>query len=214
MPIGSCIFSRPCRLFQRCSSNGAVLDSGDLEIKVRVKGYTFPSAFHDSSVCVALSSGDSFLEECFVEAPDLKFHVNGLGADSAYSLRVIFYERNEAIAVSVRNFRVGGIKVASSDDEVVTIQTAVQMALSYELKGDHDGAKLIYDSILSIDPSHAYTLHLLGLHAFQNGDAEGALPLLHKALMAIEQNTVNQGLAPVEMDGYDGFLRALGTCWR
>lgn len=191
-----------------------MLDSGDLEIKVRVKGYSFPSAFHDSSVCVALSSGDSFLEECFVEAPDLRFHVNGLGADSSYSLRVIFYERNEAIAVSVRNFRVGGIKVTNSEDEVVTIQTAVQLALSYELSGDHDGAKRIYHSILSIDPSHAYTLHLLGLHAFQSGDAEMALPLLHKALLAIEQSTADQELLPADMDGYDGFYHSLGECYR
>src|SRR5689334_3729093 len=58
--------------------NGAILDSGKLEIKVNIKGYKFPSSFHDSSVCVGLSTGDVFLEECFVEAPDLIFHIDGL----------------------------------------------------------------------------------------------------------------------------------------
>lgn len=200
--------------------NGAILDDDNLEIRVSIEGYTFPSPFHDSSVCIGLSTGDTFLEECFVEAPDLNFHIAGLKADSGYAARVIFFERGDAIAVSVRNFRVGGLKgiVEHNEDEVVTIQTAVQLAINYQLNGQYDDASRIYNSILAINPIHPHTLHLLGLNSFQSGDAEGALPYLHKALIAIEKTNTPGDMDSVvflsDKTGHDGFHNSLGECYR
>ena len=36
--------------------NGQVLDNGDLEIRIKISGYEVPSQFHNSRVCVGLSS--------------------------------------------------------------------------------------------------------------------------------------------------------------
>jgi hypothetical protein len=85
--------------------NGQVLDDVDLEIRIKLDGYDMPSNFHNSRVCVGLSTGTSFAEHCFDQSPDLVFHVNGLSPGMQYSLRIAFYERGNAIAVSVRSFR-------------------------------------------------------------------------------------------------------------
>lgn len=87
--------------------NGQVLEDNKLEIRLSVKGYSFPSSFHDCSICIALSKEDSFAEECFDQSEALSFHVNGLVPGAQYALRVVLFERGKAIAVSVRNFRVG-----------------------------------------------------------------------------------------------------------
>ena len=120
--------------------NGQVLDNGNLAIEIKLDGYDLPSHFHDSRVCVGLSSGSWVAEQCFDQSLDLVFHVNGLTAGLQYALRIVFYERGNAIAVSVRNFRVGGIKglLNSNPEEAVSILTAVQVgdcdsSLSVEL---------------------------------------------------------------------------------
>ena len=109
--------------------NGQVLDNGALAIEIKLDGYDLPSHFHDSRVCVGLSSGSWVAEQCFDQSLDLVFHVNGLTAGLQYALRIVFYERGNAIAVSVRNFRVGGIKglLNSNPEEAVSILTAVQV---------------------------------------------------------------------------------------
>ena len=111
--------------------NGQILDTGDLDIKIRMDGYELPSHFHDSRVCIGLTSTNSFSAEyCFDQSSDLVFHVNGLAPGAQYSLRIAFYERGNAIAVSVRSFRVAGIKgLLDNSEDVVTIQTAVQVSL-------------------------------------------------------------------------------------
>ena len=110
--------------------NGQVLDNGALAIEIKLDGYDLPSHFHDSRVCVGLSSGSWVAEQCFDQSLDLVFHVNGLTAGLQYALRIVFYERGNAIAVSVRNFRVGGIKglLNSNPEEAVSILTAVQVS--------------------------------------------------------------------------------------
>lgn len=164
--------------------NGAILDSSDLDVKIQLSGFKFPSLFHDSAVCIGLSFGETFTEECFVDAPDFTFRVTGLFVDTAYSLRVAFFERGEAIAVSVRNFRVAGVKGIMEDnrERIVSIQTAVQVALTLQLSGRHSEAELIYRSILSVNPLHANTLHLLGINFYQTGDVAAAIPYIQKAI--------------------------------
>lgn len=54
-----------------------------------------------------------------------------------HNLSVFIAERGNAIAVSVRTFKVGGIRglLDDSPQEFVTIQTAVQVALELQLRG-------------------------------------------------------------------------------
>lgn len=42
--------------------NGQVLDDVNLEITIKIDGYEVPSNFHNSQVCVGLSTGLSFAE--------------------------------------------------------------------------------------------------------------------------------------------------------
>lgn len=46
--------------------NGQVLDDVDLEITIKIDGYDVPSNFHNSQVCVGLSTGLSFAEHVSV----------------------------------------------------------------------------------------------------------------------------------------------------
>jgi tetratricopeptide (TPR) repeat protein len=133
---------------------------------------------------VGLSSGSWVAEKCFDESSDLVFHVNGLKAGAQYALRIVFYERGNAIAVSVRNFRVGGIKGLPDrpTDEAVTILTAVQVAVHYQATGMEIQAEKIYRSILSEYPAYPDALHLLGVIYYQKGDALSAIPFIEMAV--------------------------------
>ena len=106
----------PCQLEILYPDNGQVLDDTNLDIQIRVTGYDVPSVFHDSKICVALSAaGDhSYSEHCFDQTPDLVFHAKGLSPGAGYTLRIVFYERGKAIAMSVRSFRVAGAYGAGS----------------------------------------------------------------------------------------------------
>lgn len=91
-------------------------------------------------------------------------------------------ERSNAIAVSVRSFRVAGIRGLLNSDEVLTIQTAVRVAMEYQTRGLEAQAEQIYRSILSEAPQHADALHLLGVIFYQKGDANSAVPYIERAL--------------------------------
>lgn len=93
-------------------------------------------------------------------------------------------ERNRAIAVSVRNFRVAGIRGLLNSDEVLSIRTAVQVAMEYQTRGLEAQAEQIYRSILSESPQHADALHLLGVIFYQKGDASSAVPYIERALQS------------------------------
>jgi hypothetical protein len=72
--------------------NGQILDNGELEIKIKVGGgYETPSNFHGSTICVGLSTGSNFAEECFEQSTDLLFNANGLSPGSHYALRIVLY---------------------------------------------------------------------------------------------------------------------------
>lgn len=164
--------------------NGQVLDDINLEIRVKIDGYNLPSSFHDSKVCIGLSAGMTTAEQCFDQSPDLVFHANGLSPGTQYVLRVAFYERGRAIAVSVRNFKVAGIVgVLDNVDDIVTIQTAVQVAMIYQTRDMVVEAERIYRSILSENPTHQDALHLLGVIFYQKGDPFSAIPYIERALM-------------------------------
>lgn len=70
--------------------NGEILDTRELKIRVTVEGYETPSSLHSSSMCVGLSSGAEYSEQCF-DQTDLTFHANGLLAGANYGLRVALF---------------------------------------------------------------------------------------------------------------------------
>lgn len=151
--------------------NGQVLNGATLHIRLQVKGYEVPSHFHDSSICISLSTkaGEAG-SNCFDQSSDLTFHINGLSPGETYSLRVIFLERGKTIAMSIRTFRVGGVVGILEDaTKAVSIETALQVAVKAQVKGVYEQAEKIYRSILSQNPSHPFALHLLGVVFIQKG---------------------------------------------
>ena len=100
------------------------------------------------------------------------------------SIKFCCVERGNAIAVSVRSFRVAGIRGLLNSDEVLTIQTAVRVAMEYQTRGLEAQAEQIYRSILSEAPEHADALHLLGVIFYQKGDAGSAVPYIERALQS------------------------------
>ena len=107
---------------------------------------------------------------------------------SCYQFTITYYEyfleRNNAIAVSVRSFRVAGIRGLLNSNEVLTIQTAVRVAMEYQTRGLEQQAEQIYRSILDEAPLHADALHLLGVIFYQKGDAGSAVPYIERALLS------------------------------
>jgi len=230
--------SRP-RLQIVTPQDGAVLESGALEIEIELHGYEIPSNFHTSTVCVGLSSSSSsssstssssgrdgivgglYSEQCFADNKDKTFHVGGLTAGAQYALRIVLYERGNAIAVSVRNFRVAGIAVqkgvfafaesthdnneeeggrGEQQEELITIQTAVQVAMQMQSNGMEQQAEKIYRSVLAEAPAHPDALHLLGVIHYQKGEHATAIAYIEKALQS--------------NNNYEGFHNSLGECYR
>ena len=62
------------------------------------------------------------------------------------------------------------------------IQAMLLDALRFHREGRLDDAERLYRAILSIDPGHADSLHLLGMIAFQIGHHENAVELIRKAI--------------------------------
>ena len=55
---------------------------------------------------------------------ELVFHASGLLAGQSYALRAVLFERSNALAVSMRSFRVGAVSISDGveDTSPVTIQ--------------------------------------------------------------------------------------------
>jgi tetratricopeptide (TPR) repeat protein len=182
-------------------NNGDVLEDSMLEIRLSIKGYTFPSPLHDCSICIGLSQGSNFAEECFDQTEVLTFHVDGLLPGAQYALRVVLFERRKAIAVSVRNFRVGGIfGLLDNNEQAVTVKTAIQLAIQHQSGGSHALAEKIYRQVLQESPSHPDALHLIGLTFYQRGDPSSAIPYIERALSTNKT--------------FEGFHNSLGECFR
>ena len=148
---------------------------------------------------MGISSSTSTNEKCFEETHELIFHIGGLVADTAYSLRIVLFERDKAIAVSIRSFIVAGIR-GFFGEQVLTIQTAVQVALSYQTAGDTAQAEKIYRSVLSVVPLYPDALHLLGLVLHQQGSTKTAISYIEKALQGTKS--------------FEGYHNSLGECYR
>lgn len=112
----------------------------------------------------------------------------------------LFSDRGQAIAVSVRHFRVGGVLgIPQHENEILTIKTAVQLAVQYQAQGLETQAASIYKKILDESPTYPDALHLLGVVYYQKGDAVTAVHYVEKAL----QTTGNFS--------FDGFHNTLGN---
>lgn len=186
--------------------NGAIVQGNELTVEIQVVSKEqLTTSFHNSKICIALSTGKKLIEECFEHKNDenLIFHADGLSPGNSYVLRVVFYERGDAIAVSIRNFRVGGIKglITQLPNEIVSIQTAVQVAVEYQVKGMEAQAEEIYRAILAEFPSHPEALHLLGVVFYQRGEPQTAIPYIEKALQGTPTKYMN-------------FHNSLGECYR
>ena len=179
--------------------NGEVLDSGNLDIRISVSDYDLKARYVSPTVCVALSSSDLIAERCFDDS-DVVFHAENLEAGRQYSLRIVLFERGDGIAVSVRSFRVAGVETAVGSGEMVTIQSAIQVAMQLQTTGMEKEAEEIYRSILSEISGYPDALHLLGVSLFQQGDPEEAVSYIERALQSGKS--------------YEGFHNSLGECYR
>lgn len=99
----------------------------------------------------------------------------------------------------MRNFRVGGVLgIPQHEGEILTIKTAVQLAVQYQAQGMESQAAAIYRSVLEENPTYPDALHLLGVVYYQKGDAVTAVQYVEKAL----QTSGNFS--------FDGFHNTLG----
>jgi tetratricopeptide (TPR) repeat protein len=70
--------------------------------------------------------------------------------------------------------------------------TPVLTALEHHLAGRLDEARRLYVQVLDGEPAHAGALSLLGVLAQQEGDAEGAVALLRRAVAAAPDHVVHR----------------------
>ena len=70
----------------------------------------------------------------------------------------------------------------SSDQQTLSLQQALELALQHHTAGDLAKAEKIYQKILETDPNQAEALHLLGVIAHQKGNNDIAVDLITKAL--------------------------------
>lgn len=69
------------------------------------------------------------MESCFDQSPTMEYVVSGLSPGQSYMLRVVLFERSNALAVSVRSFRVGAVSLTS---ELSAVRTSVHPAATRE----------------------------------------------------------------------------------
>jgi tetratricopeptide (TPR) repeat protein len=124
---------------------------------------------------------------------------------------LISIDKGNAVAVSVRNFRVAGIKGILPDvkedsngsSRLMTIKSALQVAVQYQTKGMEAQAESIYRSVLAENPSYPDALHLLGVVLYQRGDTAGAVQFFEQAVKSSGNAT-----------SYAVFYNTLGACYR
>jgi len=73
-------------------------------------------------------------------------------------------------------------QIGSSEQQTLTLQRALDLALQHHSAGDLHEAEGIYQQILQTDTKNPSALHLLGVIAHQEGENEGAVGLISKAL--------------------------------
>jgi len=73
---------------------------------------------------------------------------------------------------------------------MATVADELVKALSLHRRGERQQAVCVYNRILRIDPRHADALHLLGVIAQQNGDAQRAVEHIARAIAVQPQSAV------------------------
>jgi protein O-GlcNAc transferase len=68
------------------------------------------------------------------------------------------------------------------DKTTLSLAEATQLALGYHQAGQLEQAEQVYRQILSQNPQHSDTLHVLGVIAYQQGNFDVALPLIQQAI--------------------------------
>lgn len=76
------------------------------------------------------------------------------------------------------------IEQANKNDNILTIEEAVAMAVNLHQIGRISESEAIYKSILAAEPDQPEALHFLGLISFQNSNTEEAIELLNKCLVS------------------------------
>ena len=90
----------------------------------------------------------------------------------------------------------------SPEQQALTLQEAIDVALQHHSSGDLPKAKEIYQQILQTEPYHPDALHLLGVISHQAGENDRAVDLITKALTVKPDFTEahsNLGLALKEL---------------
>ena len=69
-----------------------------------------------------------------------------------------------------------------SEQQTVTLEQALGIAVHHHTVGDLSKARAIYEQILQTNPNHTDSLHLLGVIAHQTGDNERSVGFIKKAI--------------------------------
>jgi tetratricopeptide (TPR) repeat protein/2-polyprenyl-3-methyl-5-hydroxy-6-metoxy-1,4-benzoquinol methylase len=97
----------------------------------------------------------------------------------------------------------------TTDQQALTIQQAINLALQYHTAGDLPKAEGIYNQIIQAEPNQPVALHLLGLIAHQVGESDRAVKLIGDALKVRPDYLDalgNLGNALVAIEQYDGAI--------
>ena len=87
--------------------------------------------------------------------------------------------------------------------QTLNIDQAIQLANQYQSAGRLQEAELLLSQILQAQPKHAHALHLLGVVAFQAGNAARAMELINQAIL-IQPNEALFHSNLAEMSRRDG----------
>ena len=70
-----------------------------------------------------------------------------------------------------------------TEEQTLTIQQAIDLAVQHHQAGDLPKAESIYNQVLQADPNQPVALHLLGLIAHQLGKNEVSVDLIMRAIV-------------------------------
>lgn len=97
----------------------------------------------------------------------------------------------------------GNIEASAPPPLHVSLPQLMQRALACQVSGQLTDARVLYEQVLEIDPDNFDALHMLGVVAYQLGDAEaGARRILHAIDVAAEEHPpalTNLGLCLVAL---------------
>lgn len=122
------------------------------------------------------------MESCFDQSPTMEYVVSGLSPGQSYMLRVVLFERSNALAVSVRSFRVGAVSLTS---ELSAVRTSVHPAATRE-------------EVVLTTPSPAALVVCCGVCVWQGlglGGRHGEVTIQTALQLAMEQHSTGRHMA-------------------